>query len=70
MRMCRTAELNMRDAALPEDFMNALADALWRICSTYHTVIKASPGAVIFGQDMVFDIPHVAKLTKTGKHRQ
>ncbi len=26
-----------------------LSDAAWAICSTYHTVLKASPGAAIFG---------------------
>jgi hypothetical protein len=33
--------------------------AAWAIHSTYHTVRKASPGAAIFGQDMLFDIPFV-----------
>jgi len=30
-------------------------NAVWAICSTYHTVLKASPGAAIFGRDMLFD---------------
>ena len=63
MRMFRTAELDMRDSALPEDFMNFLANAAWIICSTYHTVLKAPPGAIIFVRDVLFDIPYVAKLT-------
>ncbi len=28
--------------------------------STYHTVLKASPGKAIFGGDMLFDVPFVA----------
>ena len=32
----------------------------WAICSTYHMVLKASPGAAIFGRDMLFDIPFIA----------
>jgi hypothetical protein len=37
-----------------------LADATWAICSTHHTASKASPGAAIFGQDMLFDILFIA----------
>jgi len=40
-------------------------DALaWAIRSTCHTVLKASPGAAIFGQDMLFGIPFLADCTK------
>ncbi len=38
--------------------------------STYYTVLKASPGAAIFGRDMLFDIPFIADLQKIGEHRQ
>jgi hypothetical protein len=47
-----------------------LSDAAWAIHSTYHTVLKASPGAAIFGQDMLFDIPFIADWQKIGEHRQ
>jgi hypothetical protein len=33
-------------------------------------VLKASPGATIFGQDMLFDIPFIADWKKIGEHRQ
>jgi hypothetical protein len=39
-------------------------------CSTYHTVLKASPGAAIFGQDMLFDVPFLAEWKKVGDYRQ
>jgi hypothetical protein len=32
--------------------------------------LKASPGAAIFGQDMLFDIPFIADWKKIGEHRQ
>jgi hypothetical protein len=38
--------------------------------STYHTVLKASPGAAIFGRDMLFDIPYLADWNKIGEYRQ
>ncbi len=47
-----------------------LSDAAWSIHSTHHTVLKASPGAAIFGADMLFDIPFIADWKKIGEHRQ
>jgi hypothetical protein len=47
-----------------------LSDAAWAIRYTYHTVLKASPGAAIFGRDMLFDIPFIADWQKIGEYRQ
>jgi hypothetical protein len=47
-----------------------LSDATWAICSIHHTVLKASPGAAIFGRDMLFDIPFIADWKKIGEHKQ
>jgi hypothetical protein len=33
-------------------------------------VLNASPGAAIFGQDMLFDIPFIADWKINGEHRQ
>jgi hypothetical protein len=33
-------------------------------------VLIASPGAAIFGRDMLFDIPFIADWQKIGEHRQ
>ena len=46
------------------------SNASWAIRSTYHTVLKASPGAAIFGRDMLFDIPYIADWNKIGDYRQ
>ncbi len=56
----RTSELDMADSVDPADIDTFIDNAAWAIRSTYHTVFKASPGAAIFGQDMLFDIPFVA----------
>ena len=61
----------MADSVSPDDVDAFLDNAAWAIRSTYHTVLKASPGAAVFGQDMLFDIPFVAdwkKLEITGNH--
>ena len=68
--MLRTAELDMAKTITPSNVSDFLTDAAWAIRSIYHTVLKASPGAAIFGRDMLFDIPFLADWNKIGKHRQ
>jgi hypothetical protein len=67
--MLRTSELDMAETVKPSDIDVFLSDAAWAICSTHHTVLKASPGAAIFGRDMLFDIPFIADWQKIGEHR-
>ena len=59
-----------RPLVAPSDVDAFLPDAVWAIRSTYHTVLKASSGAAIFGRDMLFDIPFLADWHKIGEHRQ
>jgi hypothetical protein len=68
--MMRTSELDMAEIVKASDIDVFLSDATWVACSTYHTVLKASPGAAIFGWDMLFDIPFIADWQKIGEHRQ
>jgi hypothetical protein len=68
--MLCTAELNMANSVTPDVVDVFLDNAAWAIHSPYHTVLKASPGAAIFGQDMLFDIPFVADWCKIGEQRQ
>jgi hypothetical protein len=58
--MLCTAELYMANSVIPDAVNVFLDNAAWAICSTYHTVLKASPGAAIFGCGMLFDIPFLA----------
>jgi hypothetical protein len=62
--MLRTSELDMAELVKASDIDVFLSDATWAVCSTYHTVLKASPGAAIFGRDMLFDIPFTADWHK------
>jgi hypothetical protein len=68
--MLRTSELNMAKTITADDVNVFLDNAAWAICSTYHTVLKASPDAAIFGRDMLFDIPYIADWNKIGDYRQ
>ena len=68
--MLHTSKLDMADTVKPSDIDVFLSDATWAVCSTYHSVLKASPGAAVFGQDMLFDIPFIADWQKIGEYRQ
>ena len=70
MVMLRTAEIDMADSVDASDIDTLLTNVAWAICSTYHTVLKASPGAAIFGQDMLFNIPFLADWNKIRDYRQ
>ena len=70
MAMLRTAELDMTDTDSESDIADFLTNAAWAVRSTYHTVLKTSPGAAIFGRDMLYDVPFLADWTKIGEYRQ
>ena len=66
----RTSNLDMSETVNDEMIEDFLVNAAWAICSTYHTVLKSTPGAAIFGRDMLFDIPYVADWNVIGRRRQ
>ncbi len=67
--MLRTAELDTAKSVNASDIDIFIADATWAICSTHHTVLKAS-GTAIFGQDMLFHIRFIADWKIIGEHKQ
>eukprot|EP00804_Cyclotella_cryptica_P016189 CCRYP_005686-RB/>CCRYP_005686-RB protein AED:0.40 eAED:0.37 QI:0/-1/0/1/-1/0/1/0/141 len=60
----------MANAVVPSDKADFLTKAVWAVSSTYHTILKASPGAAIFGRDKLFDIPFLADWNKIGDNRK
>jgi hypothetical protein len=60
----------MAETVKASDIDVFLSDAAWAVHFTCHTVLKASPGAAIFGQDMLFNIPFIADWQKIGERRQ
>ncbi len=66
----RSSELEMAKMVKASDIDVFLSDAAWAVRPTYLTVLKASPGAAIFGQDMLLGIPFIADWQKNGEHRQ
>ncbi len=65
-----TAKIDMANSVDASDIDTLLTNVAWAVCSTYHTVLKATPGAAIFGWDMLFDIPFLADWNKIGDYRQ
>ncbi len=57
----------MANSVTLDDVDVFLDNAAWAIFSTYDMVLKASPGAAIFGHDMLFNIPFVADWHKNGE---
>jgi hypothetical protein len=70
MAMLHTSEIDMADTINESDIADFLTNAAWAICSCYHTVLKTSPGAAIFGRDMLFGIPFLADWSKIREYRQ
>ena len=70
MAMLRTSVIDMEDIINESDISDFLTNAAWAVCSTYHTVLKTSPGVAIFGRDMLFDVPFLADWSKIGECRQ
>ena len=66
MAMLHTSELDMAASVDASDLDTFLTNVAWAIRSTYHTMLKASPDAAIFGQDMLFNIPFLADWNKIG----
>ena len=55
-----TAEIDMAKTVSQCGILDLLMNAAWAILSTYCTVLKASLSTVIFGWDMMFDLPLIA----------
>jgi hypothetical protein len=68
--MLCTVELDKAKAVTPNDVVAFLDNVAWAICSTYHTVLKVSPGTAIFGCNMLFGIPLVANWNKISDYKQ
>jgi hypothetical protein len=59
-QMLCTAKLDIAKTVTPDDVNAFLDNVACAICSTYHTVLEASPGTAIFGCNMLFDILFIA----------
>jgi hypothetical protein len=68
--MLRTADIDMASSVTPNEVDVFLDNRAWAIHSTFHTLLKASPGTAIFGCNMLFDIPFLGDWNEIGENRQ
>ena len=68
--MMQTSGLDMSQMVDSDDIDAFLTNAAWAIHTTHHTVLQQSPGAAIFGWDMLFDIPYIADWNAIGRRQQ
>ena len=55
----------------PNDpFTDILCTCMWAIHSTVYTTLKATPGQLVFGRDMIFDLSFKAKWKEIVNNRR
>ena len=68
--MLRTENLDEKDLDKYDPFGEICSNLCWAIRSSYHTTLKATPGQLIFGRDMVLDVEHISVLFSLRKQNQ
>ncbi len=68
--MLRTYKLNKFEFDPNDYWSDLLASVAWAIQATYHTVLQASPGQLIFGHNMLLNLNYNAKWKDIQKHHQ
>ena len=58
--MIRTTDTDSIDEKDKDPFIGVVSAVCWAIRSTFHTTLQATPGQLVFGRDMIFNIKHQA----------
>ncbi len=66
----RTLELESNYLDEEDPWMGILATTMFAVRSTYHTTLKKTPGQLVFGRDMIFNIQHVANWKFIRQNKQ
>ena len=66
----RTFDLENNYLDEKDPFKGVLAATVFAVRSTYHTTLKKTPGQLIFGQDMIFNIQHVTNWEFIRQNKQ
>jgi hypothetical protein len=66
----RTSEIDGRKLDDKDPWGPFLSSAAYAIRSTFHTTLKATPGQLVFGRDMVLSIHFMADWGAIEKQRQ
>ena len=69
--MLRTFELEEQEVDKDDPWTGILNAVGWAVRSTYHhTTLQATPGQLVFGRDMVFNIAHEANWKEIQDRKQ
>ena len=68
--MLRSYDLDNQDLDKLDPFGEYLHGIAWAIRCTYHTTLEATPGQLVYGRDMVMDIPFMADWPKIVNRKQ
>ena len=68
--MIRTYELENVYMDKQDPWSGIIAATCFAIRSTYHTTLQATPGQLVFGRDMIFNIKHEANWPAIKQHKQ
>jgi transposase InsO family protein len=68
--MVRTFKLETNYLDVEDPWKGVLSATAFAIRSTYHTTLKKSPGQLVFGRDMIFNISHVANWELIRQNKQ
>ena len=64
--------MELQDSYIDEDdpWTGILSAAAFAVRSTYHTTLQKTPGQLVFGRDLMFNIKHVANWESIRKRKQ
>lgn len=70
--MLATKDLENMEYDFIDPWGEILSSVAWAIRASYHSILKASPGQLIYGQDMIFNMNKVVdwKLIEANKQQQ
>jgi hypothetical protein len=68
--MLRTFQLEEQELKEHDPWSGFLSSAAWAIRSTYHTVLDATPGQLVFGRDMVLPVAFKTEWAEIVQRKQ
>ena len=68
--MLRSFDLDNQELDEHDLFGEYLAQVAWAIRCTYHATLRATPGQLVYGRDMILDIPYTANWSKINSRKQ
>jgi hypothetical protein len=68
--MLRSFDLDNQELDEHDPFGEYLALVAWTILCTYHTMLEAMPGQLVYRRDMILDIPYTTSWGKINSRKQ